>query len=411
MPRRRGLVSLALLFAVVGIFLGYSNRLVSQFSEALLEASFDQAAVTSSARSSVPIDPLSEPQKRRLLDLYDGITATHMRITPRHIPSSCNRQERTSPNVSTVEYVACCGLGHRLARMAAASHVAQLLEADLYGYWRCCDQTEVFEYLFGPEPLFQGKELLPNTNSTTVQFRNQVPGFRKASCPCWPAGIASQYHFYQRLLDRYTSKDQVASFRRTHLEDRLSLGVHIRAGNGETGDFTNKGRGIDNATAFVQTLAKKVQQLFQNASRPPVVFVATDTPSYVQALQQELVGIPVVDLPQDRPEDNEGVLFGSNVVQQGDKCLSGWDAALQDMMLLASCDMLLATKVSSFSHTMAMSLVLGRPDRKPEAKYCEMRGDELDCFTDVNQWCCKQNRDRSDNYFDMREGWREEGEA
>ena len=394
---RRFPIAVATLLTITSGFLSFSS--MNQLSEVIsfpVEV-IDERVVS---RRRTQIDPLSDPQKQQLMDKYNNIT-NFLNIKPRRIGGSCNPRIKKNGHVSTVQYVACCGLGHRLARMAAASHVAQQLEADLYGFWKCCDAVDVFEYLFGTEPLFQGS---PNKTVYDLQFRNEVPGFRKASCPCVPSRVESQYYFYERLMERYRRKDRVDAFVQEHFVGRLSLGIHIRAGNGETGDFAKKKRGIQNATAFVSVLSQHVRQLTANSTA--VIFVATDTPSYLEALRKEMPDIPVVDLPQERPESGTGVLFGSSSTASGDTCLNGWDAALQDMMLLSSCDMVLATTVSSFSHTMPMAMALGRPNRKAEAKYCEMRGEAMNCFSDVNQWCCKGKKDRSDNYFDVAEDYR-----
>ena len=55
---------------------------------------------------------------------------------------------------SVVLYKACCGLGHRLCRMAAAHYVAKVrFNYGLTANWGYCDKTEVFSYLFEPEDL------------------------------------------------------------------------------------------------------------------------------------------------------------------------------------------------------------------------------------------------------------------
>jgi hypothetical protein len=63
---------------------------------------------------------------------------------------------------SSVDYHACCGLGHRLSRMSAANYVAQRLNLGLRGYWGFCGDHEVFYYLFGP----QRDNMLANVTDT-----------------------------------------------------------------------------------------------------------------------------------------------------------------------------------------------------------------------------------------------------
>lgn len=58
-------------------------------------------------------------------------------------------------NVSSVDYMACCGAGHRISKMADAYYLAQRLNFTLRGYWGYCDTvatsghlTEVFQYVY-----------------------------------------------------------------------------------------------------------------------------------------------------------------------------------------------------------------------------------------------------------------------
>jgi hypothetical protein len=57
-------------------------------------------------------------------------------------------------DVSSVDYMACCGAGHRLSKMADANFLAQQLQFALRAYWGYCDTsdqtgqlTEVFQYV------------------------------------------------------------------------------------------------------------------------------------------------------------------------------------------------------------------------------------------------------------------------
>jgi hypothetical protein len=58
----------------------------------------------------------------------------------------------TNENISSVDYMACCGAGHRLSKMADAMFLARRLNFTLRGYWGYCDTfastgqlTEVFQ--------------------------------------------------------------------------------------------------------------------------------------------------------------------------------------------------------------------------------------------------------------------------
>jgi hypothetical protein len=153
-----------------------------------------------------------------------------------------------------------------------------------------------------------------------------------------------------------------------HFANRTVIGMHIRAGNGEEGDFTQKKREIkDGQQALVESTSKHIRELARQGTDPSLLFIATDTPSYVEAFRLEPKdAMPVVDLPQTRPSEGSGVLFGGPkaVVQRGESCLVGRDLALQDMMIISMTDIVLATKPSSFVQTMPMSMVLGNGKRK-----------------------------------------------
>ena len=64
-------------------------------------------------------------------------------------------------NISSVDYMACCGAGHRISKMADAYYLAQRLKFTLRGFWGYCDTTassghftEVFQYVFPHYLLF-----------------------------------------------------------------------------------------------------------------------------------------------------------------------------------------------------------------------------------------------------------------
>jgi hypothetical protein len=175
-----------------------------------------------------------------------------------------------SSSSSTVEFSGCCGLGHRLLRMSCAAHVAQKLQAQLYGYWGCCNEKEVFTELFGEtallEPLNKADEdssiysrrAAENRGSREqfsnhLMFRFEVAGFESIykekrrflnmtreivdtnnapACPakCSPDKIRSDYRFYTALMKRYRQRHVVDYFVQEHFTDKLALGLHIRAG-------------------------------------------------------------------------------------------------------------------------------------------------------------------------------------
>ena len=415
-------------------------------------------------------------------------------ITQQKKEQQQKQYDEPSNNISFVHYVGCCGLGHRLARMSTAYHAAQSLNYALKGTWHSCQKTNVFEHLFDPEnwtmlSYHHTTEL--DRSGKRIKFNNEVPGyitinrisnqniypkshrrqlsqiplnttttirnglntssntdtFASQSCyTCHPKKIKSDYEFYIQLLDRFKKRDQVKEFRIKHaFHNHTVIGMHIRAGNGEGGDFANKDRGIDNTTHFVHTVSQHVLSMVeqQKWKNPPLLFLATDTPTMIDLFRQKLKQfVPVIELPQIRPEDGEGILFGERrrkreylkyqqedghsaavdgtddeysnednnyinddaalQLSEDDKdeseasrqaCLLGWDQAFMDMMLLAFSDIVLATRRSSFVQTIPMSVVTGKPrkERKVAKPYCEISEDEtltMTCHETYMDWCC-----------------------
>jgi hypothetical protein len=302
---------------------------------------------------------------------------------------------------NTVEYRACCGLGHRLARLEDAAHVALLYEAMLAVVWSDCG-PDTFQQLFGPDPLLLGQSSATlDGHDPTMEaryhwtFGNDVPSCygvhgvhrRPDLCDAIEQGTdQAGPRLYQELLDRYVRRDVVQNFIETHLAGKLSIGMHIRAGNNETGDFTSKNRQIHDMNAFVKLNAERVRGMISPHAGPAVLFVATDTPSYVQAFRDALDGImPVVELQQMRAAEGTGVLFGEHGAPrpEGETCVEGWHAALQDMMILASTNVVFASTYSSFTRTMPRVMALSRPNRPIPASFCEnWKGDEerMQCY-------------------------------
>jgi len=331
-------------------------------------------------------------------------------------------QKKMKPSI--VHSKGCCGLGHRLVRMANAHYVAKArFNYGLTAGWGLCDKTEVFKYLFEPEDLANVTH-----DSRVVTIGNEVEGFleipftRPGNCYCKPDEMDQNYKFYTSLLQRFRFREKVEAFRQANFAGKTAISIHIRAGNGETGDFVNKGRGIDDAASFrrrvvdqLESLVRKHSEIF--ALKPPVLFIATDTMSMIEQLRSALNNtMPVIDLPQHRPEEGKGVIFGEmgKVAKAGKVCLNGWEESVTDMMLLSLSDVVVASRYSSFVQSMPLSVSLGRS--KFPTPYCEMSAKaNLDCFESAMQWCCEspskktpkvQDRDyweRPESIYDIKE--------
>lgn len=302
-------------------------------------------------------------------------------------------------NMSVVHYTACCGLGHRLGRMAAAYHATKRIRYRLQPDWPTCgegaDAVETYDALFRPENAYE----LAYVNSTgeSLFINNEVPGYYSAQ-KCTPEELATDHEFYRSLMTRYRRKATLDQFVKEHFEGKLALGIHIRAGNGETGDFARKGRGIDlPAEHYADKVTNKLIRFLTEARAkqpdlpPPVLYIATDTYSYVPLFRSKLAGIMlVVDFEQARVEEGSGVFAGQETKNTDkDACLENWHAMISDQILLSSTDVVIAPKYSSFSQTMPLSIALNRNKRKVDQGYCEMTkiDEPMVCHENALDWC------------------------
>ena len=297
----------------------------------------------------------------------------------------------------SVDYYACCGLGHRLSKLTDAWYVSRNISFALKTFWGFCDEhTEVFSHLFGSQPpseltnVHEGRQIL--------QLRNEVPGMqpliRKQNvCMCdgHEDKIQTDLELYRSLYNRYQFKRNVDEFMLHHnFANHTVLGMHIRAGNGEAGDFINKKRGIPNVELWVQKVTEHLQNLLRlQKIHNPMLYIATDTPAMIGYFRKALLNMTIVDLPQDRAET--GVLFGERGAVANlsrSECLGGWIYAMTDMMLLSSADIVIAARPSSFVHAMPHSLAFG--NKRSPKPFCEMPPDAswFKCYRTYRQWCC-----------------------
>jgi hypothetical protein len=306
--------------------------------------------------------------------------------------------------------------------MSLAHYVAKMKGFALRSFWGWCGEKapiEVFSYLFEPQP---DEELrYVRSQNVLIPFYNEVPGFlavgrnpNSTVCPCHQDKIDADLELYTSLRNRFRDKDRVDSYVRDNFQGRTVIGIHVRAGNGEEGDFVRKGRAIDNPRIWVQHVSQGLRDFLkkEQPALPPVLYVATDTPSMVSMFRQEWEpeNIPVLECPQQgRKQEGQGVLFGvSDKVHNKDgnsnddysSCLQDWTNTLTDMFLLSFADVVVAAKPSSFSQTAPMSLAFGNRRRTLSKAFCEViPGKEntatnttvtpaLQCYDSYQDWCC-----------------------
>eukprot|EP00934_Nitzschia_sp_Nitz4_P006550 Nitzschia sp. Nitz4//scaffold56_size114212//96774//97562//NITZ4_003967-RA/size114212-processed-gene-0.37-mRNA-1//-1//CDS//3329554757//6540//frame0 len=177
--------------------------------------------------------------------------------------------------------------------------------------------------------------------------------------------------------------------------------MHVRTGNGETGDFEFKRRGITDR-AWFDNMAQRLVQLSQSWNLAPILFLATDTVSIEETFRSLLSEhMEVVTWNQRRPEQGHGVFFGQNyhndfnttTDQMGnDPCLEGWQDVFTDMMILSQTDVVVAARPSSFTQSLPLVMSLSKEidQRKVKQSYCEVdpSATEVKCFHSLQEWCC-----------------------
>ena len=342
---------------------------------------------------------------------FDGLSSV---ASPRSQdwPSREHLQKiKKAKDKSYVEYSACCGLGHRLSKMVDAFHIARTRNFGMRVFWEFCgDGTEGFHHFFGPQPLSElesvqdGREVIKVMNEAPcVDFLDRRGG-DIGQCRCPSDYIESNGIFFNGLVERFRFKEEVDKFRRHHRFDaHFVLGMHVRAGNGEIGDFTEKDRTIHNVTSWVESVTAILLTMSRNATRrrPPLLFLATDTASMVDTLRQALSGhMDVVVFEQERLPEGSGVLFGEHgsrdKLNVTSELCHDMKNALMDMMVLTSSDVVISGNPSSFTQSLPMGVALSRD----HTQYCEVspKG-TYQCYQTFQEWCCQGKPFRSREYI------------
>lgn len=316
-------------------------------------------------------------------------------------------------------YVGEFGLGHRLSKLTGAYDLARRHNLTLVTDWGYCDeargderdgpnlsQVEIFHHLFGGEPLWQPP--LPPSQSAhlstshrivvvapLVRIRNDVPGYyagqmyKNARVPLtanvikrWYRKMDGDLELFRRLEGRFRFNVRIQEFlQQHHWGDHFVVGLHLRAGNGERDHFVQSQRGITDESLWVRENLSLVHQFLQTQqhTKPPALFLATDTPRLVDVVQRELASWqPSLSLwlsPSQLPKN--GVSF----VNRGSGCLRGWEDSWMDATLLASSDALVAGARSTFTQILPRARVLDRG-----GTYCEAEGPRMTCFRDPLTW-------------------------
>eukprot|EP00980_Cylindrotheca_fusiformis_P000904 scaffold241_cov89-Cylindrotheca_fusiformis.AAC.3 len=304
--------------------------------------------------------------------------------------------------------------------MADAHYVAtKILNFGFRNHWAVCEHPvlgkkniEVFHWFFGPQP----KEELQNVTSQHqfLSLGNEIPGYKKfkrlgsvvGDCPCagYEDFLQHSAKFHASIRQRFRYQEEIEKFQRLHkFEHHTVIGLHIRAGNGEIGDFSRKNRGVEDWSTWITSLARLLMTMIHDdwksqLLKPPILFLATDTGWIVPELKDRLSSrnnnttmLKVVTLDQEREHNGTGVTFGNTILTSGD-CLEKWKYSILDMMILSDAHVVIAGRPSSYTQSLPMSMSLSRtPSKRVLAlPYCEINRNATlyQCYRDFEDWCC-----------------------
>ncbi len=350
-------------------------------------------------------------------------------------------------------YRAMAGLGHQLTRISAAYHMAKIYNISrihLTANPLCGgDVLTIYDHLIGPGPLmvdlpfstidktklrakseelgfpsFTMLDTIDMYNATEsessssikqeIYIVNDVPGYYvqrarvEPSLKYYDGKESTDLELYQQLMLLFKNKYQERIqkvLNATRFDDHTVFALHVRAGNGEKGDFTRKNRGIENIDEWTQNVMK----LFCDYSRahaskftekPMMIYVGTDTASVLKRLVEASLAtckIPVVSAPQEYPAAGASVSF-STKYRNSQKCLKGWENMFLDMYFFTRSNSVIAGKYSSFTQAAPLSYVMEKAKQNAQLSnshphyYCEIgkAGDSWECFDTLTNWMLRE---------------------
>jgi len=343
---------------------------------------------------------------------------------------SFRKQLHMDKELNRLYYMGGFGLGHRLSKMSGAFDLASRLGVPIFEVtWGTCGsaETEIFAYLFGSNVLRvpsttmdkhkYGKMIVVD-NDATGYYAAQ--SYKNGRVPLsddfaslqpnnlWTVKLNNDFYLFRTMLRQFKFREELENFQVKHRwADHYVIGLHIRAGNGETGHFVKAGRGIQNQnqTQYFQNLGQLLLQLAdrQNVAtkRPPLLFLATDTADLIPIFRDVMskFNISSIAFPQHRLNTSGGVTY--NQWQDGQICLKGWKDSVTDMILLSQANTVVAARYSTLSQIFPLSIVFGREeDKQTRYRFCEVStmAHDMSCFGTLSDWLFRRKPSRMGNF-------------
>ena len=388
--------------------------------------------------------PSFERQHFQRVNLPNDVKGSNERGTTTPIDDG---PKRNASNWNRVLFTGSFGFGHRMSKLSAAIHLVASTKFHRYiplvqVQWGICpggiefvndSAVDIFAYLFNSTEI-EISSIESNSGTAdnpldpvramdgkVLWIRNDVAGYY-AGQSYKNAGLSLNYSLASKvfhdklrwdhalykhlfLSKRFIGFYEIQQYQKQHRWDSFFvMGVHVRAGNGEQNHFTSAQRNVFlQQPAVIHSIAQSIRQLYnamkKQYSQPmkmkaPLVFLATDTEYYIDALRQELSSFcdVIVYHHQPRVPSGHGVSYETNWTHSDPQtCLQGWHGAAMDMMLLSLSDVLVATSRSTFTQIVPASIIFHRASDHAW-KYCEMdlfsssTSTGMTCFRDQSSW-------------------------
>mmetsp|Transcript_5029 Transcript_5029/g.7298 ORF Transcript_5029/g.7298 Transcript_5029/m.7298 type:complete len:471 (+) Transcript_5029:179-1591(+) len=353
-----------------------------------------------------------------------------------------------------IMYRAMNGLGHQLVRLSSAYHFAMLYQIpriwpthnpvcrgdngifEIYNYLIGEGQLMVDVPFFGDKNLFRNPKLFPRPNITldhqgekrVINMINDVQGYSHANSNLWIESKGfiwsidylrqstalrkeeTDYQLYHQLMLLFEHKHKARIqkvMEATRFNAHTVFGLHIRAGNGESGDFEFKNRGMYDLDGWLKKVVSllcdyKDKHSHYFTKKPLMVYVGTDTGSVIPKLQEQsnkTCEIPFVSSDQTFVEEGGSVTW-NHKYDDTSKCLKGWEDMWLDMYLFTRCNSVMAGTYSSFTQSAPLSFMMHKAkqplrEHRVDAEepfhphyFCDVGadGNRMDCATTLIGW-------------------------
>ena len=238
-------------------------------------------------------------------------------------------------------------------------------------YWKKNELKNRIRCLFNSAKdgtgLFDLTNIFPKKQNKAREYTN-IPLLYQEEDIIWLDYIASILPFpnlYHEKFDEFIShlklrppfREELNGFKRDHFFGKNVLGLHIRHGNGEKGDFENKNRQIANMNEYLDMVCQNIEDLNFDHDERFAIFLCTDSDLIVSEMRKRFPDL--ITREQWRPEIGAGISFELGQDCPDGEIVNAANAAI-DMFLLASCNHIATTEpVSWFSKVAARRMIGG----------------------------------------------------